>query len=336
MKKIFVKLLAVLLIAILALPLLTSCFLEGEQGEAGPAGEAGKDGAAGKSAYELAVEKGFNGTLEEWVASLAGANGAVGAAGVAGKDGKDGEDGADGRIGFVVTDEAELLTALTINNAYVVLANDITSDKTFNVPAGVNAVLNLNGKTLSSSVDPYTIAVKQNGTLTLIGNGVVTNTSNYSTTIDNYGTLIIGEEGVEAAPTVTMGAKLNTNHSAVKCEELSVLIIYNGTFEGQDRSIQTFGNTIICGGTFKKSVEAWEWVDGETVYESSLTVLGGNFQAEVIVDTNNTDDFPATAELAIYGGTFAADPTTYVADGYTAEALPENAGYKVVAAAPAA
>ena len=197
-------------------------------------------------------------------------------------------------------------------------------------------MLNLNGKTLSSSVDPYTIAVKKNGTLTLIGNGVVTNTSDYSTTIDNYGTLIIGEEGVEAAPTVTMGAKLNARHSAVKCEELSVLIIYNGTFEGQDRSVQSWGTTVICGGTFTNDVEAWEWKDGETVYESSLTILGGTFMDVIDGEGVDPDDADCKATVSIYGGTFAADPTTYVADGYTAEALPENAGYKVVAAAPAA
>ena len=38
----------------------------------------GADGANGKSAYELAVEKGYGGTLDEWLASLEGSNGASG------------------------------------------------------------------------------------------------------------------------------------------------------------------------------------------------------------------------------------------------------------------
>lgn len=38
----------------------------------------GATGADGKSAYELAVEKGYNGTKEEWLAALAGATGADG------------------------------------------------------------------------------------------------------------------------------------------------------------------------------------------------------------------------------------------------------------------
>ena len=48
----------------------------------------GKSGEPGKSAYELAVEQGFQGSLDEWLASLKGADGQNGV------DGKDGTDGA--------------------------------------------------------------------------------------------------------------------------------------------------------------------------------------------------------------------------------------------------
>ena len=48
-------------------------------------GDAGKDG---KSAYELAVDKGYTGTEEEWLASLVGAKGDKGDTGAAGADGK--------------------------------------------------------------------------------------------------------------------------------------------------------------------------------------------------------------------------------------------------------
>lgn len=303
MKKIFVKLLAVLLVAVLALPLLCSC---GEQGEAGPAGEAGKDGAAGKSAYELAVENGFNGTLEQWIASLAGVNGAVGATGAAGTNGKDGTDGKDGRIGFVVTSEAELLTALTVNNAYVVLANDITTaDKEFTVPAGVNAVLNLNGKTVKSTwANKYTVKVEVNGILTIIGNGTITNNDDEtSTPVQNYGTLIIGEKDVAAAPTITTGTKTENTNSALKCEETSTTIIYNGTFGGHYRSVQSYGVTLIYGGTFNKRVEAWKYKDNT----SCLTILGGTFNELVCVNSSGKTDYPVGdngAHIDIYGGTF--------------------------------
>ncbi len=53
----------------------------------------GKDGY---SAYEIALNHGFKGTEEEWLASLKGETGKPGADGKAGKDGVDGKDGADG------------------------------------------------------------------------------------------------------------------------------------------------------------------------------------------------------------------------------------------------
>lgn len=53
-------------------------------------------GSSGKSAYEIAVDNGFEGTEEEWLESLKGEQGEQGPPGV---DGKDGEDGADGEQG---------------------------------------------------------------------------------------------------------------------------------------------------------------------------------------------------------------------------------------------
>ena len=49
-------------------------------GEAGPKGDTGAQGGAGKSAYEIAVEHGFQGTVQEWLDSLKG-NDVIGAPG---------------------------------------------------------------------------------------------------------------------------------------------------------------------------------------------------------------------------------------------------------------
>lgn len=65
----------------------------------GDDGQDGAEGAAGLSAYELAVDNGFEGSLDEWLASLQGPAGQDGADGQDGVDGQDGEDGADGRDG---------------------------------------------------------------------------------------------------------------------------------------------------------------------------------------------------------------------------------------------
>jgi hypothetical protein len=57
----------------------------------------GTNGANGKSAYDLAVEQGFEGSVDEWLNSLVGVDGKDG---INGTDGKDGADGKD----YVLTD----------------------------------------------------------------------------------------------------------------------------------------------------------------------------------------------------------------------------------------
>ena len=60
----------------------------------------GENGIDGKSAYQLAVEKGFVGTEAEWVASLKGETGPIGPQGEIGPQGLKGETGATGPQGI--------------------------------------------------------------------------------------------------------------------------------------------------------------------------------------------------------------------------------------------
>ena len=73
---------------------------KGEPGEPGKDGLDGKDGADGKSAYELAVEGGYTGTQEEWLASLKGEKGDQGQDGQNGIAGEKGDPGADGKSAY--------------------------------------------------------------------------------------------------------------------------------------------------------------------------------------------------------------------------------------------
>ena len=77
----------------------------------------GKDGENGLSAYELAVQNGFTGTLTEWLESLKGTDGING---INGKNGIDGKDGLSAyeialKNGFVGT-ESEWLDSLKGEN----------------------------------------------------------------------------------------------------------------------------------------------------------------------------------------------------------------------------
>ena len=77
-----------------------------------------KDGEKGLSAYELAVQEGFTGSLAEWLNSLKGADGKNGVDGKDGADGLNGKDGADGKDG---TDGKDGLSAyeIALKNGFV-------------------------------------------------------------------------------------------------------------------------------------------------------------------------------------------------------------------------
>ena len=62
--------------------------IQGEKGDKGDPGVDGADGVDGKSAYQIAVEKGFDGDENAWLASLKGEKGADGVIGADGANGK--------------------------------------------------------------------------------------------------------------------------------------------------------------------------------------------------------------------------------------------------------
>ena len=76
-----------------------TAWLASLKGEKGADGVVGKDGADGKSAYQLAVEKGFEGDETAWLASLKGADGVIGKDGAQGEQGPVGEQGPKGDPG---------------------------------------------------------------------------------------------------------------------------------------------------------------------------------------------------------------------------------------------
>ena len=106
MKRSFLKVYALVLSILMGVSVLSGCEgVEGPQGIQGEKGEKGEAGADGKSAYELACDNGFEGTLTEWLASLAGkdgqaaAKGDKGDTGATGAKGEKGEKGDKGDIG---------------------------------------------------------------------------------------------------------------------------------------------------------------------------------------------------------------------------------------------
>ena len=86
-------------------------------GADGAAGMDGADGADGLSAYDLWLEAGNTGSIEDFLTSLIGAAGEDGMDGAAGADGMNGSDGVDGTNGADGADGADGLSAYEIWNA---------------------------------------------------------------------------------------------------------------------------------------------------------------------------------------------------------------------------
>ena len=78
---------------------ITSKEKKGINGEAGQNGTDGQDGVDGKSAYEIWLDKGNEGTEQDFLDSLKGADGRNGTDGQNGQDGRNGVDGKDGKDG---------------------------------------------------------------------------------------------------------------------------------------------------------------------------------------------------------------------------------------------
>lgn len=102
--------------------------LENNLGSGGSSsGVAGKDGKDGKSAYELAVENGFVGSLEEWLESLKGKDGEPG------QPGRDGVDGVDGSDAVLSEEQVTALNSISeikqnvenLNEQYVDIAKKV-------------------------------------------------------------------------------------------------------------------------------------------------------------------------------------------------------------------
>lgn len=212
----------------------------------------------------------------------------------------------------------------TIQNAIDAAGSEKTTIKVLNdvnytglvalVGEGRDIVLDLNGHDIISSGENYTISVaKQDGSqneggatsgkLEITGSGKIANGGQNSTAVRNYGEMTISGD-------ITIGRSdgeqpANKQNSAIKCEENSTLIIEGKpTFNGYDRSLQTFGKTIIKGGIFEGTVEAWQYKK----FPSTLTIEGGIFTDEVFSRTNDTDDYPKGAKVIISGGKFKTKP----------------------------
>ena len=146
------------------------------KGDTGFQGEPGTDGVDGKSAYEIWLEQGNEGTEQDFLNSLQGRDGKDGIDGQNGKDGQNGADGINGQDGVsplaTITQTSEGATISIIDK------NGTTSVEIKNGKDGTNGVdgkdgvNGTNGKDGTNGVDGkdgknYSVEVVESATTTL-------------------------------------------------------------------------------------------------------------------------------------------------------------------------
>lgn len=173
-------------------------------GEGG--GIVGKDG---KSAYELAVENGFTGTLQEWLASLHGADGEDGATG---QKGDTGASGADGQNGF-----SPQVTVTEIEGGHKVSITDAEGTKEFDVMDGTGG----SGGDIQQATETVLGGVKAKNRTTEMGRVTIDDKTGELFT-GGY-TFITEIELTEDVDTIVIDKDLNGND--FKCNEIVCLIM---------------------------------------------------------------------------------------------------------------
>jgi len=232
------------------------------------------------------------------------------------------------------------------------------------IPAGKAVVLDLNGCTLSQTVEQtgaYSMILNK-GTLTIDdskGNGKISyadsgNGGEYiSDAIYNNSVLVINGGTIENLSSATVASNgyphavdtysgigntsVTINGGTIYCAEYSAvrmfcvsatntadLVINGGTIKGavdmqNGTKVAAVGTLTINDGTFQTTKNAnnirfANWNGGATEYGLTAAIKGGSFNGGI--QTKYVPEAANWNKGIITGGTFAVDPSEYVAEGY--------------------
>ena len=217
---------------------------------------------------------------------------------------KDAEkDSFDETYDAVVHTAAQLKDALQTGGNIKVVEN-ITLPETLNVPAGVEATVDLGGKTLTGTI------LAPNADLT-IANGTLKNEDRTASALEiNAGELTLDNVQIDSA------------RHALRVDGDVTVIINGGTYRvaavksQTQHALNVSGNAkvTINGGTFvgPKGTTADSGAAVNVQAGATVIINGGNFSG----GKNNT--LASKGTLQVYGGTFDQDPSKYLAAGYVA------------------
>ena len=206
---------------------------------------------------------------------------------------------------FVAQVEDEQFTSLqaaidAADGKTVVVLDNITLTETVTVAAGTTVTLDLNGKTISAGDTFAAKAIRNDGVLTINGNGgtidISASTTESIQVVDNYGTLTINGGTYK-------GATSNYSYAIRANDANSVTNIVDATITTHFGAIGiNKGVTTITDGKFEVTSQA----GGHALYvaNAEVTINGGEFipYANGYSYAVLTND--ANAKVSITGGTF--------------------------------
>ena len=208
--------------------------------------------------------------------------------------------------------------------------------------------LDTNGKTITNGEGSY--AINNLGTMTINGGGKIIRNNAGNSAIRTLGSLTLENVTVEVNPENKIAVKVDENGVGNK----GTLIVNKGTVltTSNGQAIQAWGDVEINGGTMNGEVAAWSvatWnpgdikikggvINGDVIaYQrwhaskeyptaaAKISVMAGTVIGKLqlaYVKYDNTDgitemnekDFNVKGNINVTGGTFTADPSTYVKD----------------------
>jgi len=211
----------------------------------------------------------------------------------------------------VIGNTEELEEAIE-NGGTIILLDDVTSDD-IAIPNGTNVTIDLDNYTLTAenSIENSGNAIYENGTMKVTANGV-------------YGpvTTIGGNSTFNNVDVVTKGGGVNVwgtavfNSGTVTTNSMSTSsrhVFYVAGGEGATGHLTINDGEFIFSPTNLTRKGSYICADGA---DATVIVNGGTFHKP----STRTAPIQALkgATVTIYGGTFAFDPSGFVADGYEA------------------
>ena len=224
--------------------------LVGEAGAPGPQGEKGDKGETGAQGPQ--GEKGDKGeTGAQGPQGEKGETGATGETGAKGDKGDKGDQGEVGRIGFIVSTAEQFNAACKVDNAYVLLLNDITLENS--VVVNKNVVIDLGGHTITTNgggLDVYDNSLVIKNGKAVAAKWFVWAQDGANVTLEKDLAITCTSNASNVAVVVAVGENtaLTVDCSIVRTNNSGILVSGNGSIENGGVVIVVGENAKLEGG----------------------------------------------------------------------------------------